>query len=93
MSWSARLKKTPGRRAKRPARCFRWLPDLDVFTDIDIPKEYFEDTLKRQAVVNAGHYLPVPHTRARPASLTRPSICYENGILDYVREIASGHRR
>jgi len=39
---------------KATGSVFRWKPDLAVFTDINIPKEYFEDTLKRQAVVNAG---------------------------------------
>ena len=39
---------------KRTGTRIRWLPDLEVFTDIDIPVDYFRDTLKRQAVVNAG---------------------------------------
>ena len=39
---------------RKTGSTFRWLPDLDVFTDIRVPKEYFEDMLKRQAVVNAG---------------------------------------
>ena len=30
------------------------LPDLEVFTDINIPAEYFSGVMKRQAVVNAG---------------------------------------
>ena len=40
--------------AKKTGSRTRWLPDLDVFTDIAIPAEYFLDVLKRQAVVNAG---------------------------------------
>jgi DNA gyrase subunit B len=32
----------------------RWRPDLKVFTDIDIPLEYYQDILKRQAIVNSG---------------------------------------
>ena len=32
----------------------RWKPDIEVFTDIDISDEYFEDVIKRQAIVNAG---------------------------------------
>ena len=32
----------------------RWKPDSEVFTDIDIPEEFFKDILHRQAVVNAG---------------------------------------
>ena len=39
---------------KRPAASIRWKPDLDVFTDIEYPDEYYTEVLKRQAVVNAG---------------------------------------
>ena len=39
---------------KRTGSTIRWLPDLEVFTDIDIPVEYYRDVMKRQAVVNAG---------------------------------------
>ena len=48
------LQKAPCRAGKKTGTRIRWLPDLDVFTDIDIPAEYFTDVLKRQAVVNAG---------------------------------------
>ena len=51
---------------KRTGTTIRWLPDLDVFTDIDIPVDYYRDVMKRQAVVNAGvtfrlplHHIPV----------------------------------
>ncbi|MBQ5490282.1 MAG: DNA topoisomerase, partial [Oscillospiraceae bacterium] len=39
---------------KKTGTTIRWRPDIEVFTDIDIPEEYFADTLHRQAVVNAG---------------------------------------
>ena len=32
----------------------RWKPDLEVFTDIDVPIQYFHDVIKRQAIVNDG---------------------------------------
>ena len=32
----------------------RWKPDLKVFTDINIPLEYYQETIKRQSVVNQG---------------------------------------
>ena len=32
----------------------RWKPDMEVFTDINIPLENYLNTLKRQAVVNSG---------------------------------------
>ena len=50
------LEKTPlpKSQVKKTGTRTRWLPDLDVFTDINIPVEFFLDVLKRQAVVNAG---------------------------------------
>lgn len=47
------LKKEPTKR-KETGSIQRWKPDLEVFTDVDIPAEFFEDTLKKQAVVNSG---------------------------------------
>ena len=48
------LHKEPTDRGKKTGSIFRWKPDLEVFTDIDIPVDYYTDVLKRQAVVNAG---------------------------------------
>ena len=48
------LKKEPTDRGKKTGTTIRWKPDLEVFTDIDIPVDYYTDVLKRQAVVNAG---------------------------------------
>ena len=41
--------------ARKTGTTIRWKPDLEVFTDIDIPVDYYLDTLKRQAVVNSRH--------------------------------------
>ena len=79
------LKKEPADR-KKTGSTFRWLPDLDVFTDISIPKEYYEDTLKRQAVVNAGVTFRFRNETA-PGKFETTDFYYENGILDYVREL------
>ena len=79
------LKKEPAER-KKTGSTFRWLPDLDVFTDINIPKEYYEDTLKRQAVVNAGVTFRFRNETA-PGKFETTNFYYENGILDYVREL------
>ena len=79
------LKKEPADR-KKTGSTFRWLPDLDVFTDINIPKEYYEDTLKRQAVVNAGVTFRF-RNEAAPGKFETTDFYYENGILDYVREL------
>ena len=41
-------------RRKQTGTRIRWKPDLAVFTEVDVPVAYFQDVLKRQAVVNAG---------------------------------------
>jgi len=61
----------------------RWKPDLEVFTDIDIPLEYFMDTLRKQAVVNAG----LKFILTDEASGSTYEFIYENGITDYIKEI------
>ncbi|MBR4158243.1 MAG: DNA topoisomerase [Oscillospiraceae bacterium] len=79
------LKKEPTDRKKTGSR-FRWKPDLDVFTDIDIPVEYFTDVLRRQAVVNKGVTFRFRNQNGRSFETT--DFRYENGIVDYVAELA-----
>ena len=62
----------------------RWKPDLEVFTDIDIPLEYYMTTLKKQAVVNAG----IKFLLFDEAGGNTYEYCYQNGIVDYVAEIS-----
>ena len=71
---------------KKTGTVIRWRPDLDVFTDIDVPVSYFEDVLHRQAVVNQGvtFRLRVEEN----GKFTETDYCYENGITDYVTELA-----
>lgn len=64
----------------------KWRPDLDVFTDIDIPKDFFEDVLKRQAVVNKG--LIFEFRYETDEGMVTAEFCYHNGITDYVAELA-----
>lgn len=63
----------------------RWKPDLEVFTDIDIPSEYFIDTLKRQAIVNDG--LLFVFREQQGNRFIQQEIVYNNGIRDYVSEV------
>nr|WP_300168101.1 toprim domain-containing protein [uncultured Flavonifractor sp.] len=79
------LKKEPYA-GKKTGSKFRWLPDLDVFTDIDIPVEYFLDVLKRQAVVNAG--ITFRFRNQVGGKFETTDFKYENGIEDYVKELA-----
>ena len=64
----------------------RWKPDLEVFTDIDIPVEFYENVLKRQAVVNPG-LLFVFRNETENGMETKEFI-YEKGSVDYVAELA-----
>ncbi len=72
---------------KKTGTDIRWRPDLEVFTDIDIPLEYYTATLKRQAVVNAGVTFRLRNEIAQGKFETTDFV-YQNGILDYVGEIA-----
>ena len=76
----------PKNQSKKTGTRTRWLPDLDVFTDIAIPAEYFAGVMKRQAVVNAGVRFLFRNETAEGFAETE--FLYENGISDYVSELA-----
>jgi DNA gyrase subunit B len=80
------LKKEPADR-KKTGSCFRWKPDLEVFTSIDIPADYYLDIIKRQAVVNAG--VTFRFRNQVDGKFETQEFCYENGILDYVNELVA----
>lgn len=67
----------------------KWKPDLEVFTDINVRDEYFRDVLKRQAVINPN-LLFVYRNQKEDGSFEEIEYKYENGITDYVNEIADG---
>ena len=77
----------PKTKAKKTGTRTKWLPDLDVFTDIAIPAEYFADVMKRQAVVNAGITFKFFNERS-PGKFEETEFLYENGIVDYVAELS-----
>lgn len=64
----------------------KWKPDLSVFTDIDIPYEYFADVLKRQAVVNSGIKFLLRYQNDNSEFIEKEFI-YQNGITDYASEL------
>lgn len=80
----------------RTGTTIKWRPDLEVFTAIDIPKEWFEETLRRQAVVNAnvtfrlkieGGYVPEDSTEiTAQGDFSVQDFCYPRGIEDYILE-------
>lgn len=81
------LKKTESNRRKTGTRQ-RWRPDLDVFTEIDIPKSYFEDVLKKQAIVNRGVTFRLIDERGPEKE--QEDFVYPEGIKGYVEELTAG---
>lgn len=80
------LKKEPYSKKDTGSR-IRWKPDISVFTDINVPVEYFTTTLKRQAIVNDGvTFLFKNQVSANKFDTT--TFCYKDGIKDYVAELA-----
>ena len=80
-----KLQQEPATR-KKTGTTIRWKPDTQVFTDINVPAEYFADTMKRQAVVNAGLTLVLADETGGKKTTTE--FYYEKGIEDYVNEVA-----
>ncbi len=63
-----------------------WKPDLEVFTDIDIPLAHFKTILKQQAVVNKNLEFSLYDEESDETFVFK----YENGIVDYISEISDG---
>ena len=68
---------------KETGTTIKWKPDLEVFTEIEIPIEYFKDVLKRQAIVNKGLLFKLKHGDETL------EFFYKDGITDYVKEVAN----
>ena len=67
----------------------KWRPDRDVFTDINIPVEFFKDTLQKQAMTNAGiRFIFYNETES---GIELFEYYYENGIVDYLNDIVGGN--
>lgn len=79
------LKKTPTKE-KTTGTIQTWKPDIEVFTDIDIPLDFYKSTLKRQAIINSG----ITFLLYDEESDETFSYYYENGILDYINELDNG---
>ena len=74
---------------KKHGTVIRWLPDLEVFKEIDIPVDFLDATLRRQAFVNGGikFILEIEITKGR---FEKREYFYQNGIADYINEITEG---
>ncbi len=83
---ASELMETPlDKKSMRTGTVIRWKPDLDVFTDINIPLDYFKDMLHRQAVVNAGIRFDLAYENP-DGTFENQTFVYTNGIIDYVKE-------
>lgn len=71
---------------KQTGTRIRWKPDLNVFTDINVEKEFFEDMLKKQAVVNPNIVFLFKN-QTDNGNFEETEYLYTNGIVDYVGEI------
>ncbi len=79
------MQKEPYKRKDTGSK-IKWKPDLDVFTDIAVPREYFTDILKRQAIVNNGLVFHFKEEITKNKFETT-DFCYENGIVDHAKEL------
>ncbi|WP_458862556.1 DNA gyrase/topoisomerase IV subunit B [Acidaminobacterium chupaoyuni] len=72
---------------KKTGTIHRFKLDIDVFTDTDIPNDFFKSVLKKQAVVNAGLQF-LFRAETEKGKFEESEFCYQNGIVDYVNELA-----
>ena len=79
------LKKTETDRGRKTGSLFHWKPDKQVFTDINIPPEYYRDVLRRQAVVNPG--ITFRFRNQVGGKFETEEFCYAGGIKQYVEEL------
>ncbi len=81
------LTKTPFRHRHTGTK-IKWKPDREVFTDIDIPLDYYLDVMKKQAVVNSGVKFCL-FDEISPGKFEEYEFYYDNGITDYLKEISA----
>lgn len=81
---NGKMEKVPYEKKNTGSR-IKWKPDLKVFTEIDVPLEYFQDVLKKQSVVNPGITF-ILKNQLTETKFESFEFVYENGIVDYVNE-------
>ncbi len=77
------------KKERRTGTVIRWRPDIEVFTDINIPHDNFREVMHRQAVVNPGISF-VLRLEQEDKKFTEETFVYPNGISDYIEELAKG---
>lgn len=71
---------------KSTGTIIKWKPDIKVFNDICILSDYFENIIKKQAIVNPG-ILFLLLVEEKPGTFLEFEYIYEEGIKDYLKEI------
>ena len=74
---------------KKKGTVIRWRPDLKVFKEIDIPVDFLESTLRRQAFINAGIKF-ILEVEKSAGKFEKSEFYYEKGVADYIAEITDG---
>ena len=69
----------------RTGTTIKWRPDLEVFTSISIPHDWYRETMRRQAVVNANVTFRL-RIEGDDGEFSEEDFCYPKGIEDYVLE-------
>jgi len=77
------------KKQRRTGTLTRWRPDINVFTDINIPKEYYTEILHKQSIVNKGLKLILIYEN-EDGTMDESEYYYENGITDYINEVTKG---
>ena len=75
--------------AKKTGTIIKWRPDLKVFKEIDIPLDFLEKTLRRQAFINAGIKF-ILENEVSAGKFERSEFFYKEGIADYMAEVTEG---
>ena len=75
------LEKEPTKKKQTGTR-IKWKPDREVFTDINVPLEYYRDVMHRQAVINPGVVFVLRNQIGN--SFETEEFFYENGITEYL---------
>ena len=74
---------------KKTGTIIKWRPDLKVFKEIDIPLDFLEKTLRRQAFINAGIKF-VLENEVASGKFEKTEFFYKDGIADYMAEVTEG---
>ncbi len=78
------------KKERRTGTVIHWRPDIEVFTDINIPLDFYVETMRRQSVVNAGIGFVLEHQDIE-GKFSEQRFYYENGISDYITELTGGN--